>query len=366
MASVHLKAVSKRFGNITAVKDIDLSVSPGEFVILVGPSGCGKTTTLRMIAGLEEISSGDMYIEGLHVNDLPPRLRDVAMVFQNYSLYSHMSVRDNLGFGLKMRRTPKGEMSRKIVEIADTLHISDLLDRRPSQLSGGEKQRVAIGRALVRSPKVYLMDEPLSNLDAKLRLEMRSEIRRIHQRFRTTTVYVTHDQAEAMSMADRLVVMDAGMVMQEGSPIDVYANPHNIFVAQFLGNPGMNLVGGQLVSQPQGLYFRNEVINFPLFYDTIHAVQKSNCASKDEFFLGIRPEDLRVTSPGKDSISVQGEVLVVEPLGGETQALLQVGKHELRLKAPPQSSLHPGDNVSVNFERGSAHLFHGPTGIAVG
>src|SRR5215211_5631825 len=246
MAQVTLRKVVKMYDEVQAVRGIDLDITDKEFIVLVGPSGCGKSTTLRMIAGLEEISGGDIAIGGDVVNDVPPKDRDIAMVFQNYALYPHMNVYENMSFGLKLKRTPKDEIDRRVKQAAQILDITELLDRKPKQLSGGQRQRVAMGRAIVRDPKVFLFDEPLSNLDAKLRVAMRAEIKALHQRLKTTTVYVTHDQVEAMTMADRIVVMQEGRIEQIGTPLELYDHPVNLFVAGFIGSPAMNVVGGTL------------------------------------------------------------------------------------------------------------------------
>lgn len=365
VAEVRLKAVSKEFGDVLAVKDVTLTVREGQFAVLVGPSGCGKTTTLRMIAGLEDVTRGEIHIGGVKVNDLPPRRRDVAMVFQHYSLYPHLRARDNLGFGLKVRRVPKAEIGKRVEEIADILHVSHLLDRRPAEMSGGERQRVAIGRALVRNPKVYLFDEPLSNLDAKLRLEMRSEIKRIHQRFQTTAVYVTHDQAEAMSMADRLAILDAGELRQEGGPLEVYQRPRDLFVARFLGSPPMNLIKGRVVVQDGEPCFVDESITCRLAEPIRGALSRGDLPPEDEFFLGIRPESIRLASHGAAGLCVDGELLVVEPLGAEVLLLVRVGEHEIRLKADARERVEPAEKVRLVFDAREVHLFHGPSGKAV-
>ena len=249
MASVVLKSVTKRYGNVTAVNSIDLEIKDKEFIVLVGPSGCGKSTTLRMVAGLEEISDGTISIGDTVVNDVPPKDRDIAMVFQNYALYPHMDVYNNMAFGLKLRKFPKAEIDRRVKEAAKLLGIENLLDRKPKALSGGQRQRVAVGRAIVREPKVFLMDEPLSNLDAKLRVQMRAELSKLDNRLQTTIIYVTHDQTEAMTMGDRIVVMKDGFIQQVGAPLEIYNNPNNIFVAGFIGSPAMNFLDATLRKQ---------------------------------------------------------------------------------------------------------------------
>src|SRR5712672_2554369 len=265
MADVALRSVVKRFDDVEAVRSIDLDIPNNEFVVLVGPSGCGKSTTLRMIAGLEEVTSGDILIDGELVNDLPPKDRDIAMVFQNYALYPHMTAYENMSFGLRLRKTAKAEIRQRVEHAARILAITDLLDRRPKALSGGQRQRVAMGRAIVRNPKVFLFDEPLSNLDAKLRVQMRTEIKRIHQKVKTTTVYVTHDQVEAMTLADRVVVMHSGKIEQIGTPNDLYHHPKTRFVAGFIGSPAMNLVSARLETDGSGLSVRlSDTLTFPV------------------------------------------------------------------------------------------------------
>lgn len=305
MGSVAIKHVGKHYGTFEAIKDISFDIEDGEFVILVGPSGCGKSTLLRMIAGLEDITSGDIEIGNRVVNDLAPKDRDIAMVFQNYALYPHMTVRQNMAFSLKLSRVPAPEIDQKVRRAASILSIESLLDRLPKQLSGGQRQRVAMGRAIVRNPEVFLFDEPLSNLDAKLRVQMRSEIKELHQRLGTTTVYVTHDQIEAMTMADKIVVMRDGVIEQIGSPLELYDQPQNMFVAGFIGSPSMNLIPGEFSA---GTFSNDEM-----------RVSIANQWS-GKGFLGIRPEHLRLSETG-----IPAKVVVVEPTGPETQVILSVG-----------------------------------------
>src|SRR5436305_9517062 len=290
MADVALRDVVKRFDEVEAVRNISLNIPDSEFVVLVGPSGCGKSTTLRMIAGLEEVTEGEILIGGNVVNDVPPKDRDIAMVFQNYALYPHMTVFENMSFGLRLRKVAKIEIRQRVEHAARILDITELLDRRPKQLSGGQRQRVAMGRAIVRNPKVFLFDEPLSNLDAKLRVQMRTEIKRVHQKVKTTTVYVTHDQVEAMTLADRVVVMNNGIIEQIGAPQELYHHPKTRFVAGFIGSPAMNFIGCQLMQNGSGLKLRvNDAINLPV--PATHAPRYQQSIGK-ELVLGLRPEHL--------------------------------------------------------------------------
>src|SRR5471032_3500676 len=291
MAEVTLRKVGKRYGDVVAVSNVNLDIPNHEFVVLVGPSGCGKSTTLRMIAGLEEISDGEISIGGEVVNDLPPKDRDIAMVFQNYALYPHMTVAENMSFGLKLRKFPKAEIKQRVDNAARILDITELLARRPKQLAGGQRQRVAMGRAIVRNPKVFLFDEPLSNLDAKLRVQMRIEIKKVHQKVRTTTVYVTHDQVEAMTLADRVVVMNHGRIEQIGTPNDLYHNPTTRFVAGFIGSPAMNFIPCRLEDVAGKLHIRlTDRIAFPL--PPARAARYYNVPRSEKLLLGLRPEHI--------------------------------------------------------------------------
>ncbi|MBX6378748.1 MAG: ABC transporter ATP-binding protein, partial [Clostridia bacterium] len=325
VATVELRGVSKRFGNVTAVDDVSLTVADGEFLVLVGPSGSGKSTLLRLVAGLEELSEGAISIDGNDVSHLAPKDRDVAMVFQNYALYPHMSVADNMAFGLRMRGYARNEIDHRVREVAQMLGLSELLGRRPRDLSGGEQQRVALGRAVVRNPKVFLMDEPLSSLDAQLRVQMRTELKRLHQRLRTTTIYVTHDQVEAMTMGDRVAVMRNGRILQAAPPRVVYEQPANLFVAEFIGLPRINLVQGRLEPRDGQLRFRTESLAItlpsPLAEAASHLVGRP-------VVLGVRPEDLLVEPNGARSNSgprLDAYVEVVEPVGAETFVTVVLG-----------------------------------------
>jgi multiple sugar transport system ATP-binding protein len=354
MAQVTLRKVIKKYDEVLAVRGIDLDITDKEFIVLVGPSGCGKSTTLRMIAGLEEITGGDIAIGGDVVNDVPPKDRDIAMVFQNYALYPHMNVYENMSFGLKLKRTPKDEIDRRVKQAAQILDITELLDRKPKQLSGGQRQRVAMGRAIVRDPKVFLFDEPLSNLDAKLRVQMRTEIKKVHQKVRTTTVYVTHDQVEAMTMADRIVVMHDGRIEQMGTPLELYDRPGNLFVAQFIGSPAMNVVNG-IVRRQDGRGFVEVAggVRWPLFGHI--------GADGQAVTYGVRPEHL--TLAAASDITVPAEIIVVEPTGAETELLIQAGEAQVILRTHGRPSVNPADKIALGVDPAHVHLFDQATGV---
>ncbi len=361
MADVVLKNVSKTFENgITGVEKLSLHVHDKELVVLVGPSGCGKSTTLRMIAGLEEVSSGEIYIDGLLVNDLPPGNRDIAMVFQNYALYPHMTVFDNMAFGLKLRKYPKREIETRVREAAEILGILALLDRKPKSLSGGQRQRVAVGRAIVRRPKVFLFDEPLSNLDAKLRLQMRAEISKLHSRLEATMVYVTHDQVEAMTMADRIVLMKEGRVQQVDIPLNLYNQPANTFVASFIGSPGMNFIEGRLVlGQGEGLVFTNGLLKLPVSEEHFRRVRD---IASQEVVLGLRPEDLHAVPLTDSVVKVTGTVEVVEPMGNEAFVYLTAGSDSLVMRVLSDELPTVGEKLNLIFDLRRAHFFSRASG----
>jgi multiple sugar transport system ATP-binding protein len=326
MARVVLKNVGKKYGDVVAVKDVDVVCEDKEFLILVGPSGCGKTTTLRMVAGLEEITSGEIFIDDKFVNDVPPKDRDIAMVFQNYALYPHMTVYENMAFGLKLRKYPKSEIKQRVDEAAEILSIEHLLQRKPKQLSGGERQRVAVGRAIVRKPKVFLFDEPLSNLDAKLRVQMRAELSKLHTRLQATMMYVTHDQVEAMTMGEKIVVMKNAIIQQVSDPKSLYDKPVNKFVAGFIGSPSMNFIEGILEEKKGGLYFNEENFEVKLPDDMI---EKLKGKVGEEIVMGIRPEDIydKVYAPNASADNtLTATVEVVENLGAESLLYLTTGK----------------------------------------
>lgn len=362
MARVFVENLTKRFGETVAVDNVTLEVKDKEFVVLLGPSGCGKTTTLRCIAGLETPDSGNIYIGDELVNDLPPKDRDIAMVFQSYALYPHMTAFDNIAFPLKMRKVPKSEIKRRVVETARLLRIEHLLDRKPRQLSGGEAQRVALGRAIVREPKVFLFDEPLSNLDAKLRVYMRAELKRLQKELATTTVYVTHDQVEAMTMADRVALMSAGKLMQVASPDDVYNKPANLFVAGFIGSPPMNFVDCTLAERDGEYELDAKEFKVKLPADLGQLVKSQ--ATGPELVLGVRPEDITVHEAGAPE-AVESEVYVVEPLGSEVVLDLKVGEYLIKAVTPPTVRFKIGDKAYMVFNKDRMHIFDKKTEKAI-
>ena len=343
MATVDLKSITKVYeGNVQAVKNANITVQDKEFVVLVGPSGCGKTTTLRMIAGLEDISSGELYIDGKLVNDVPPKDRDIAMVFQNYALYPHMTVYDNMAFGLKIRKFAKEEIKSRVDEAARILDIEELLDRKPKALSGGQRQRVAVGRAIVRKPKVFLFDEPLSNLDAKLRVQMRAEISGLHNRLAATMVYVTHDQVEAMTMGDKIVVMRDGVIQQIGDPLSLYNNPVNRFVAGFIGSPPMNFMAVKVTEEGGDIWIDEG--NFKLVVASKKADVIRPYIGKDVIF-GVRPEDLLYKMDAQEGKYIKSSVQVIEPLGAEIHVYVDTGNHVMIARTPPTVHFGVGDEA---------------------
>ena len=372
MATVTFKHVTKIYqakkGKVRAVDDLSLEIAEREFLVLVGPSGCGKTTTLRLVAGLEEVGAGTIHIADRVVNDVPPKDRDIAMVFQNYALYPHMTVFKNMAFGLKMRRVPKDDIKRKVLETAAMLGIEHLLDRKPAALSGGERQRVAVGRAIVRTPQVFLFDEPLSNLDAKLRVHMRTEIKSLHRKLRTTIIYVTHDQEEAMTLGDRLVIMNRGVVQQCGAPLEVYNRPANRFVAGFIGTPMMNFLEGSIKHEGESVFFAGGSGLLPFPPQQAEAVKPH---VGQAVVLGIRPEHLRIDGgaarfaepdqPERQSAaaaSFKTSVTAVEPLGDTLNVHLVAAEGEpLIARMPPTVSIAGGDEVSLAVDMSRVHVF---------
>lgn len=358
---LRLDHIYKIYGeNNIAVKDFHLDIEEKEFLVLVGPSGCGKSTTLRMIAGLEDISRGELYIGDRLVNDVPPKDRDIAMVFQSYALYPHMSVYDNMAFGLKLRKIPKQEIDQRVKEAAKILDIEHLLDRKPKALSGGQRQRVALGRAIVRNAKVFLMDEPLSNLDAKLRVQMRAEISKLHKKLETTVIYVTHDQTEAMTMGDRIVVMKLGEVQQAATPDELYNNPINIFVAGFIGSPAMNFITGKLSDKGGKLVFNAENMEVVIPEDKAAQVRAKGYADK-EVIIGIRPEDIHDEAAFLQQFSdsvVDVNVEVAENLGSEMYLYLDgIGKESVIARVSGRSGIKEGENVKLAFDMNKVHMF---------
>jgi len=363
MADVSLRNVVKRFDDIELVRSINLDIPDNEFVVLVGPSGCGKSTTLRMIAGLEEISSGDISIGGHVVNDLPPKDRDIAMVFQNYALYPHMSVFENMSFGLRLRKFPKDEIKKRVENAARILDITNLLDRKPKALSGGQRQRVAMGRAIVRDPKVFLFDEPLSNLDAKLRVQMRTEIKRVHQMVKTTTVYVTHDQVEAMTLADRVVVMNNGVIEQIASPQDLYHRPKTKFVAGFIGSPAMNFLRCRVEQNGVGMRVRlSDAVSLP-----VPESKSGPCKSAvgKELLFGLRPEHITEPRRGDQQGQFAATLDVVEPMGMETMVYFTVDGQQVCGRVDPGSAAGPGESMKLWANMDHMHLIDPQSGAVL-
>lgn len=365
MASVTFDHVFKKYGDVIAVNDLNIQIDDKEFLVLVGPSGCGKTTALRTLAGLEEISSGEIRIGDRVVNDVAPKDRDIAMVFQSYALYPHLSVFDNMAFGLKLRKTPKDEIKRRVNEAADILGIQDFLERKPRQLSGGQRQRVAVGRAIVREPKVFLFDEPLSNLDAKLRVQMRSEISKLHQRLQTTFIYVTHDQTEAMTMATRIAVINKGVLQQLDTPQNLYDRPSNLFVAGFIGSPAMNFFRGKLRKDGNNLLV--DTGDFNLAIPAKFAKLYEAHAGKDVIF-GIRPEnihDAEFVPANVDTEKVNAKVDVTELMGNEIFLYLVSGSNNFVARVDPRSKLRVGQQSTVAFDMDNFHIFDAATEQAI-
>jgi multiple sugar transport system ATP-binding protein len=366
MADVTLRKVVKRYDDVEAVRGIDLDIADHEFVVLVGPSGCGKSTTLRMIAGLEDITDGDIMIGGDVVNDVPPKDRDIAMVFQNYALYPHMTVAENMSFGLRLKHYPKAEIKSRVTEAARMLDITDLIDRKPKQLSGGQRQRVAMGRAIVRNPKVFLFDEPLSNLDAKLRVQMRIEIKKVHQKVRTTTVYVTHDQVEAMTLADRVVVMNKGCIEQIGTPNDLYHKPTTRFVAGFIGSPAMNFVPCRLEETGGQLNLRlTDRIALPL--PLARAAQYQKVPRNEKLLLGIRPEHITEARPHLQTgvEAFQAVADVTEPMGMETLVYFTLDGTQICARVNPNAGAREGAPLRLAVDLNNMHLLNEGTGVVL-
>jgi multiple sugar transport system ATP-binding protein len=355
MARILCKELSKRYGAVTAIDSLDLEIRDTEFLVLLGPSGCGKTTTLNMIAGLEDLSGGQIYFDDKLMNHVPPHKRDIAMVFQSYALYPQKTIFENIAFGLRLRRMPDIEVRRRVVDAAERLEITDLLERRPAELSGGQRQRVALGRAIVRQPTAFLMDEPLSNLDAALRLSMRVLIKRLHQSMATTFAYVTHDQAEAMSLADRIVVMRSGAIQQIGSPDEIYRKPGNVFVASFLGSPQINLIEGVLRDDASGSRFSRGGMSFAL-----NQLSLARYAGR-EVILGVRPEDLRISPTG----DLHAVVELVSPQGSEQYVNIRIADIEMMLRLDNQRKVAPGDVLHLTIDQTLLHVFDRKTSLSL-
>lgn len=361
------KVYPKSRGGVIGVNKFNLDVNDKEFLILIGPSGCGKTTTLRMVAGLEEISEGELYIDGKLVNDIAPKDRDIAMVFQNYALYPHMNVFDNMAFGLKLRKTPKPEINRRVHEAARILDIEHLLDRSIKALSGGQRQRVALGRAIVREPKVFLMDEPLSNLDAKLRVQMRTELSKLHQRLQTTIIYVTHDQIEAMTMGTRIVVMRDGIIQQVASPQGLYSKPNNKFVAGFIGTPPMNFLDATIIEKEEKVFIKFSEHEIMVPEEKAKILTDGGYIGK-EVIMGIRPDDISADPEiirNNASSTVEGKVEVVERLGSETLLFMVIDGANFIARVDPNAVAKPGDDLEVSFDPRKIHVFDRDTEDAV-
>ena len=363
MAQVELKNLSKKYGKVTAVQNMDLIIPHNQFLVLVGPSGCGKSTTLRMIAGLEEITGGEIFINDERVNDKDPKDRNVSMVFQNYALYPHMSVEENLGFSLKIAKVKSEEIEKRVNEAVNILGLEDLRSRKPSQLSGGQRQRVAMGRAIVRRPDAFLFDEPLSNLDAKLRTQMRTEIKKLHQKLKTTIIYVTHDQVEAMTLADRIIIMKDGYIEQIGSPIEVFSKPANVFVATFIGSPPMNIFSAEIINSNNNIKIK---LDDNLYFDCTED-QKNKLQNKKNIFLGIRAEDIMPVDNNTNSSfwSFKRNVDIVEPLGTETQLFITINDKEIISRMYNPYEVNVGDELTFQVDPNKVHFFDKETEKAI-
>ncbi len=366
MAKVVLEGVVKKFGPVTAVHDLTIEVADREFVTLVGPSGCGKTTTLRMIAGLEKVTAGQIYFDDDPVGHLPADHRDIAMVFQSYALYPHMNVYDNIGFALRMMRVPRAEIDERVKWAAEMLGIDELLHRKPRQLSGGQRQRVALGRSMVRQPACFLLDEPLSNLDAKLRVTMRGELKRLHLELKRTFIYVTHDQAEALTMSDRIAVINDGRLQQYGSPDEIYNRPRNVFVAGFMGSPPMNLLPGEVVSSDSTDHFIAPGLDVAL---PAHLAAGARRAHGRGVFLGIRPESVAARGDGLDpprgASWISASVYIQEPLGSDQFLTLDIGGTRVKVRTSPDLRVRAGDCIDIAFDPVKLHIFEAATGTSL-
>ena len=363
MSTVHCKDLVKRFANLNVVDHIDVEIQDGEFMVFVGPSGCGKSTTLRMIGGLESITSGEIFIDGQLVNHIEPRHRDIAMVFQNYALYPHYKVFDNIAYSLKLRKRPKTEIEQRVREVARTIRIEHLLERWPRQLSGGERQRVALGRAIIRNPRLFLMDEPLSNLDAQLRVQMRQEIVRLQRQLRTTTVYVTHDQVEAMTMGDRIMVMRNGRIQQLGQPETLYNRPANLFVAQFIGSPAMNLNAGEIVQDGGRMVLQASFGALPLPEEIAVTLMQAHSPDIRKITWGIRSEHVQIVHDGAGA--VQATVDLVESLGADAYATVRINGNDITARTPANLRPREGERVGLQFNLDHVHVFDTQTEMSL-
>ncbi len=359
--NVRLVNLTKKFGTVTAVDNLNLEINKGEFVALLGPSGCGKSTTLYLIAGLYKPTSGEIYFDDKLVNELEPKDRNVGMVFQSYALYPHMTVYDNIAFGLKIKKYPKNEIDKKVKEVAKMLHIEELLHRKPSQLSGGQQQRVALARAIVKEPDIFLMDEPLSNLDAKLRVEMRTELKRLQKDLKITTIYVTHDQIEAMTMADRIAVLNNGKLQQYGKPDELYNKPANLFVADFIGTPPINLMPAEIRMSESGPLIKTPFGTIAITDFGVREVFEK--LDEKEYIIGIRPEHMSLASDGKADL--EGEIYTVEPLGKELQLDIKSGEHLIRILVPATMKFSMGDKVKIVVDKQKILVFDKSSGLLV-
>lgn len=362
MARILLKNLTKRFGNVIAVNDLSLEVNDKEFLVLLGPSGCGKTTVLRCIAGLETQDEGEIYVGDTLVNGLPPKERDVAMVFQSYALYPHMTAYENIAFPLKIKGLAKSEINQRVKKVAELLKITHLLNRKPKQLSGGEAQRVALGRALIREPKAFLMDEPLSNLDAKLRVYMRAELKRLQEDLGITTIYVTHDQVEAMTMSDKVALLNQGILQQIGPPEELYQHPRNLFTAGFIGSPPMNFIDCSLSREAGKIYLDAGTFKLPLENYMAEALKERNIG--EEFVLGIRPEDIKLEKKGKKD-SIQGQVFALEPLGAEVIVDIKIGETIFKVKENILFKAKVRENIWLSFNKNKIYIFDKKSGTAL-
>lgn len=359
MAKVVLKNIWKKYDKLETLKNISLEINDKEFIVLVGPSGCGKSTALRLIAGLEDITTGEIFIGDRLVNDIPPKDRNIAMVFQSYALYPHKNVYENMAFGLKMRKFPKNEIDKRVKHAAEILHIDEYLDKKPKHLSGGQRQRVALGRAIVRDPDVFLMDEPLSNLDAKLRLQMRTELIKLHKQLQSTFIYVTHDQVEAMTMGDRIVILNDGIIQQLDTPQNIYSKPANMFVASFIGSPAMNFIKGVI---DENANFLSGNTQLKLTNELFEFVKTKNYISKN-IILGIRPEHFSVSI--NDNFDLSPQITLVEMLGSEKLIYFKINNDTIIAKIPPDISINSGDNINLSIEVSKTVLFDAETKLSI-